>query len=131
MNRWAKSDRTSSDKGLVDIFLQYTSGATGAIPATLTHANFIKSVVRDGAGDITITLQDGYVGWAEIDGSVVQASFDVTTGWQIVPDVVDVGGTIPTIGLLIVGQDGTSGIFSAKDTADGDIVSVHICLRKL
>lgn len=130
MTGFRNMDRSGFDKGLVDVFLEYTSGATGAIPAVLDHANGIASVARNSAGNVTVVLQDGYLGCAELSGSVEQAAFDVTTGYDVRPFVTAVGAATPSVTFVVLGQDGTSGIFSAKDTLAGDRVRVHLVLRK-
>ena len=130
MTGFRNMDRSSFDKGLVDVFVDYVSGGTGAI-ATVNHANGVASVTRSSAGTILVTLQDGFLGTAGADGSVEQATFAVTTGFIVVPGSTNEGDATPSVTFLILGQDGTSGIFSAKDTAAGDIVRLHLVLRKL
>ncbi len=131
MTGFRNMDRSGFDKGLVDVFVEYTSGATGAIPATLTHANGVASVSRTSAGLIKVTLQDGYLGLAGADGSVIQASLSAVTGFLVTPATALQGAATPTVSFNILGQDGTSKLFVAADTAVGDVVRLHLVLRRL
>ena len=131
MTGFRNMDRSSFDKGLVDVFLEYTSGATGAIPAVLDHAKGIASVVRNSQGNITVTFNDGYLGIAGIDGSIEQATPSFVTAWMIGMPVTAVGATPPTVTFDTLGADAVSGLFTAQDTLAGDKVRVHFTLRRL
>lgn len=59
-NRYFSQFQYALEKGLVTLFGRFTVGATGAPTLDVSHSKGIKSIVRNGVGNYTITLQDSY-----------------------------------------------------------------------
>lgn len=59
-NRWLNSFNYTFEKGTVTVFGDVTIGATGAPTLVTAKSKGIKSIVRNSAGDYTVTFQDQY-----------------------------------------------------------------------
>jgi len=59
-NRRFNQFRLSLEPQIVDLFLHATFGAAGAVTLDASQSRGISSIVHDGAGTYTITLQDVY-----------------------------------------------------------------------
>jgi len=110
-------DRSSTQKTTKDIYLKFTSGASGAVPSTLTLRSGVTSVTRTGTGAYTVVLDqyfDHSVGFTQ---SIQQASY-AKTGACDCRKITSVGSTA-TFTLLTVDGDG-----DAVDMASGDIIEL-------
>lgn len=59
-NRWLNSANYAFEKATVSIYGDVTIGATGAPTLVAANSKGIKSIVRNSAGDYTVTFQDQY-----------------------------------------------------------------------
>lgn len=126
MDRFLYTDRGAAVKRIADVYLMFTAGTAGAIPTTLTYAEYIESVTLDSTGVITVNLQDAYVDCIGCEGNIEQASDSAATARYVVPaDTTDVGdATAPKVVVnLIAGDDG-----ALADMAVGDIFRLHLTL---
>lgn len=126
MNRFLFTDRGASIKRICDVYLMFTAGTAGAIPAQpFTYGEFIDTVVLDSTGVISVHLQDAYVDCVEITGSVAQASPSTSTASRVTPDIsTNVSdATDPKAVIRMLKADGT-----VADMAAGDIFRLHLAL---
>lgn len=65
-NRLFQQFRWSLEKKVTDIFAFVTFGAVGAPTLVVAASKGVRSIVRNGAGDFTVTLMDPYVRLLEI-----------------------------------------------------------------
>lgn len=104
--------RYSNKKQVYDIYGQFSVGASGA--PTLASNIAVKSVVRNSAGNYTITFTDAYFAFL-----MFQAAFKNSSGIEASPNVgiIAVSVTNPaTINFVM----STGGV--ATDPASGDVV---------
>lgn len=120
-NRQFQQFQYSLEKYVVNLFAKVAIGATGAPTLSATNSKGIKSIVRNSAGDYTITLQDSYYKLLGVDVVVQNA-----TGIAVSPvmgikanNVTSVPGTIEVV--FSVG-----GV--ATDPASGDTLWFQIQL---
>lgn len=59
-NRLLNQFGASFEKAVVNVFADVTIGATGAPTLNAAKSKGVKSIVRNSAGDYTLTLQDTY-----------------------------------------------------------------------
>lgn len=108
-------DGASVEPGILRYHIEYTSGAAGAIPASLTRAKGIASIVRTGAGVFAINLIQPAVDFVDFVAFNEQAT-PANTG-ACIATVVDSVST----GLLTVTWRKNSD-YSAVDPSAGDVI---------
>lgn len=104
------------------IYAKWTSGNTGAVPATLTFDRGIASVTRTGTGAFTIALSSAWDAQLHFRGGVIQASYSNTGAChvqQVEDKVADT--TTPEIKILCTNAAG-----AATDPTNGDVVSFKL-----
>jgi len=110
--------------GITNMDLVFTSGASGAVPTTLTRSNGIKSVTKNGTGTYDVVLRAPYTLSMGFSGSIKQASY--STGAASVINVT--ADTIATDGkFTFVTGKGTDA--SAVDMSAGDVLHLTIRLQ--
>lgn len=120
------TDRTSHESGVVDTFLQWTSGASGAVPSTLTRSMGVKSVVHGATGVYVVTLKSPWKNSPlEFTQAIMQASYSAS-GACFVRVTADASSnsTTPTITLLVVNAAG-----AAVEPTTGDVIRVSFKLQ--
>lgn len=110
-------DGASVEAGILRYHIEYTSGAAGAVPATLTRAKGIASIVRSGAGIFVITLIQPAVDFVDFVAFNEQAT-PANTG-ACIATVVDSVNTSPAI-LTVTWRKNSD--YTAVDPANGDII---------
>jgi hypothetical protein len=131
MDGFLQDDGASPEPGIVHLFLEYTSGATGAVPVALTRSlGFGKSATswRTGVGAFTIPLAQNYVDLLDYNFVNHQTPYSASTGAckaNLVTDAVKAGSP-PSISIQWRNEAGT-----AEDPASGDRVRVHLVLQRL
>lgn len=123
-------DIRAQTSGRVFIDLKMTSGASGAVPSTLTMDNGIVSVTRNSAGNYTVVLNRSYVGLYGIRGGVKQASYSATAAREVQLITDDVANnTTPSFTFTTVNSAGTATDMSSTDvlylTAECQWIDVH------
>lgn len=125
-DRYLKTDGASFHPGVVDIFLEFTAGTSGAVPTTLTRAAGIASVVLSGTGLYTVTFQDTYwsvLGW---NVNILQSSFDKTHGGTVTVDSDDI--TTKAIPLQVRSTDGN---MTAVALTSGDVLKATFKVARI
>lgn len=123
-------DATDVASGKVTLYLRWTAGSTGAIASidpnyqhrfvTPTNAT---PIVRNGAGDYTITMNRAVAAILEAYGWNLQASYSGTAGAKNM-DVKAVSASAGTVRVQWTNAAGT-----ATDPASGDILTVCIIVQ--
>lgn len=72
MDRYVSQDGMDFQYGTVQLDLEFTAGAAGAVPAVLTRSSGIASVTKSG-NSYVVAFEDGYVGFCGGYGNIVQA----------------------------------------------------------
>jgi hypothetical protein len=120
-NRRMSQFRQSIENVVADLYMVVTIGATGA--PTLTRAQGVTSITRNGAGQYTVVLQDLYNQLLGID-----VMFYASTSAAAAPMVVLESNTIATDSTFIL-QCRAIDNSTATDPADGEIMYIHLALR--
>lgn len=98
-------------------YAQYTSGATGAIPSTLTRSAGFSSIARTGTGVVVFTLAGGPpVAILQVTVTAELATPGTTAGGSVITSVAS--ASAGTITVTFRRQSD----WAATDTADTDIV---------
>lgn len=129
-NRYFNQFAWSLEKNPVHLWLRVNFGATGA-PTLVTSAGTpatpasrgIKSIVRNSAGDYTITLQDAYAGFLSLDYSFFNTAAPAAPAMWVKTLAVTTLAT-PTIE-VVFNAAGTP-----TDPATGEQVNMHIVLKQ-
>lgn len=121
-NRLFQQFRYSLEKNVVELFAQVTYGATGAPTLVTANSKGIKSVVRNSAGNYTITLQDTYFKFLGVDLTPVVPTGTPAAPVQFMVSQAVTSQTAPTIVLQYL--NGTT----ATDPASGESVFLTIAL---
>lgn len=117
-------DKTEGEAGLLRIHLEYTSGASGAIPTTLKRSNGIASVVRTGAGVVVLTLNNPAQDFMDFVAFVEQATPSNTGACHVT--VVDSVASSPGTVTITFRKNSD---YSVQDTASGDVVYVSFSVK--
>ncbi len=114
-------DYSSFESGVVPIYLQWTSGSSGAVPTTLTRKSQVTSVVHGATGVYVVTFDES---WGEgelvMSHSIRQASYSKTGACKVIEtaNAIATAGT-KTITLLVVDGDG-----DAVEPTTNDVISI-------
>ncbi len=114
------------DNGVVPLNLVFTSGASGAVPTTLTRSNGFSTVTRSGTGTYDVVLREVWQASIQAVGTVVQSTW-AAAGAAVVNITAD---TIATDGKFSFNTckvtDGT-----AVDMSSGDILRLSLDLQMI
>jgi hypothetical protein len=111
-------DRTANVGYVKDLFVKWTSGATGAVATLLPFAE-VASVTRTNTGAFTIQFTQAYNGTRNMYGDIAQATYSKTGACQVV-HVSDANeATNGTLKILTVDAAG-----DATDPTTGDVVHI-------
>ena len=120
------TDDGRGEPGVQTVYLQYTSGATGAIPTALTRSAGFLSVVRTGTGVVDFILNNPAFKLLSWTANVNPASYVFSAAGSGVNTLVDaVSAAIPKV--TVTFRRGDTG--AAVDTANGDIVVLQLQLK--
>lgn len=111
-------DFQSVEPGVKRYHIEYTSGAVGAIPAALSRARGIKTIVRTGVGVVVITLNQPAINFVDFVGFVEQAA--PAAGGACFVTVVDAVASTPSIVTVTF----RTNAMVAVDTLAGDVVYI-------
>ena len=129
-NRYMYQFKGSFEPGIVQIFGRISIGASGAPTLQLASSNptnqnrGIASIVRNSAGNYTITMSDPYVRLMSLSNTMI-----ATGGISAAPTVVVEQDNLSTLAAptLIVQFSSPAG--SAADPANGEIVLLNIVVK--
>jgi hypothetical protein len=119
-NRRLFQFRYSYERDLVDILAKVSFGATGA--PTLSNAKGVKSIVRNSAGNYTITLTDSFPSLRDLSVRAVSASAPAAPILYVTAD--NSSAATPNI---VIQFANTSGV--ATDPANGEAVLLNLVLK--
>jgi len=122
---WGK-DRNSSQGGEEKVYVKWTSGASGAVPTTLTNSTNVTSVVHGATGVYVITFAFGGPPYSLLEfgpENVMQASYTKAGACKVVQTAVSL--TNSTLTVLVVDGDG-----DAVEPASGDIITVNATFQR-
>lgn len=128
MNPGLYPDFSSMQQGTVLIPVQWTSGATGAVPAlsAFTYSAGVKSVTRNSAGDFTIVFKGGAAaGFIGMDENIVQASYSNTGACYAIIKV----NSLKTKGTFSVEIMTVNAAGAATDPTTGDVIALLFTLQ--
>ena len=132
MDRLAFKDGASAHPGEVYVNLQFTVGASGAVPAkgtTGTRMAFIKSVVLSGTSDYTVTFDDGYVALLDWSGTIDQAAYNVAHAAKFTIKPADIFPSgAATLKFTARSDDGVG---TATVPTAGDVIRMRFRLARL
>lgn len=121
-NRWFQQFRFSLEKKVVDLYGQVAIGATGAPTLSVVNSKGIKSIVRNGVGKYTITLQDTYQRLLDFNLTDLNAA-----GIPAAGAVGLVSAAVNTLAApTVVFQLSNAG--SATEAASGDVLYFQVSL---
>jgi hypothetical protein len=122
-NPFAPYEVMTPDNGVVDLSIEFPVGATGAV-GTLTGGREMGTPLRNGVGDYSFPLSQGWQKLRNVVATVVGAHSANTSGkyYEVIADSVT-STSAPLVRLQFVRGDGT-----AAEIANGDILKVTFSL---
>lgn len=116
-------DETYHQGGRDIVTLKMTTGASGAVPDTLTRSDGIVSVVYGATGIYTVTFAGTFNSFGGIMQTIKQASYSKAGACDV--RVTADSGSAGTVTLLTVDGDG-----DAVASASGDVIIVDFVLYR-
>ena len=132
MKRSGHMDRQARRNGLVDLYLNFTAGTSGAVPALSTMAEregFILPVL-DSTGVLSVYLDDNYLTLVEAHGEIQQASFSNTTASIVRRASENVDDATAPVVVFNLFASGAAGVRVLANMGTGDVFTVHLVLTK-
>jgi hypothetical protein len=125
---WQTQDGADGEPGVLNLYCQYTSGATGAIPTTLTRSQGFQSVARTGTGVVDFILNAPAFKLLDWSVQVIQATPANTGACEsTLVDAVATASSATSCKVTVTFRKNSD--FTAVDTADGDIVRLRLTLK--
>ena len=124
------SDDLDGEPGTLRLYCAYTSGATGAIPATLIRSQGFQSVARTGVGVVDFILNAPAFKLLDWKVDVIQASYSFSgagSGVSTLVDAVATASSSTSCKVTVTFRRGDTG--AATDTASGDVVYLRLTLK--
>lgn len=109
------------EKAVVSLFAHIAIGASGAPTINAARSKGVKSIVRNGAGDYTLTLQDSYVALLGFGVTFQVATVPAAPGVSVKTDSVT---SAPNGSVRFICSTGGT----ATDPASGEIMKVSLRL---
>jgi len=125
MDRYVNTDVSNFQAGVVGLDLIFTAGTSGAVPTVLYKADGIASVGLQNTNDYLVTLQDCYVDYLNAEITVMQATYNASTG-ACKGNVV--AHTVSTTGTLTINFYNAAG--ALVNLASGDQLRVTFRLQR-
>jgi hypothetical protein len=116
-NRRLNQFRYAFEAAVNDIFMDVTFGSSGA--PTIARGKGVTSIVRNSAGDYTITLQDNYNGLSMIKHTFINATAPASPSMYVKTNSITSGSV-----RIVFNSAGT-----ATDPASGERVLIQISGR--
>lgn len=122
MDRFVNQDGMDFQRNTVNVDLVFTAGTSGAVPTSFTYSEGVSKVVLSGTTYV-ITLQDNYVAFLNVSGSVIQASFATSGACSVIATASAVtSATAPTVTIAPCNGAGTQVALASGD-------ELHVTLR--
>lgn len=121
-NRLFNQFGATLEKGVVTLFGDVTIGATGAPTLVAANSKGIKSIVRNSAGDYTITLQDTYNKFLSLWVGFQKATAAAAPNQTVKAKSLNATGGA-TIEFVLYNNAG-----AATDPASGEELFIEICV---
>jgi len=121
-NRRFYQFRLSLEPQVADLFLSATFGAAGAVTLNAAQSRGIASMVKDGTGTYTITLQDTYSRLLMVSKTNISSSAPASPDMRLYNDDVS-DSTTPSLAVVfsIGGVD--------TNPASGESINMQISLK--
>ena len=117
-------DRSAEIGAVKDLFVKFTSGASGAVPAALGILGGITSVTRTGTGAYTVQFNQSYYQVVQFCGNVAQATYS-SSGACDVRQISDANeaanGTVKFLTVTAAG--------AAVDMSSGDVLHMTLTVQ--
>ena len=120
-DRYFSQFRGALEKGVVELFAKVTIGNTGAPTLVSASSKGITGIVRNSAGNYTVTLQDKYRSLLFFD-----VNFQSATGIGAAPIVSLYGAPAVDTGPTVRFVCTTVGAGSATDPASGETMIIKL-----
>jgi hypothetical protein len=130
MNAAGLRDSQSLDKGLVYLFVEYVSGATGAI-ATINRSTGISAVTRTGVGTVDVVLNEAAFSLFGASGEIRQVAFTNTNGCYVNQKTDNVATPGTNLAKVTFEHRACAGSSALADTTTGDVVQYYIVVGTL
>lgn len=111
-NRFFENRRYSLEKQIVELFFKFAVGASGAPTLDALNSKGIKSVVRNSAGNYTVTLQDQYSKFLGVDAQELSS-----TGIPAAPNMGIVSQAVNGAAPTVVLQFSAGGVATDPDAS--------------
>lgn len=121
-NRYLYQFRGSFEPGIVTIYGKISFGATGAPTLVSGQNRGISTIVRNSAGNYTITLMDSYVRTLGVSHNYLESTAPAAPALFMTADNV---ATLATPTIIVV----TNAAGTATDPANGDVMMIRIDLK--
>jgi len=119
-NRYLRNIQYSTEAATSGIFAQVTIGAAGA-PTLNFGGSFISGIVRNSAGDYTITLRDTWARLLQFDVTfLVSASAPAAPNFRVKTNNITTG----SLTVVFANSAGT-----ATDPANGEVIFMAITVK--
>lgn len=115
-----RNSHASKEVDVTELFVKAAIGATGAPTLNTAASKGISTIVRDAAGDYTITLSESYNSLLMVDIMFLEADDTDLTAQTISEDV---DGTTPTVKI------GFHAAATPTDPPDGSTIYVRITCK--
>lgn len=122
------SDVTNFESGKVGIDLEWTSGASGAVPAltAFSHGGVgqVTSVAKGATGVLTITMTDKWDDLLQFNGWVIQAAYSSAGACNVRVTANNTSAAAKTLVLLVTNAAG-----AAVDPTTNDTIYINLVMQ--
>ena len=130
-NRTFECHRYSLEKGVVELFGQYTIGAAAGYAATAVagHAKGLTSLAYSATGVYTLTLDDSYVALLDFSAKLLRAAVDtVGLQMQLISEAVATSGTRTIVFNFVKPTNSSTTTMIACVPVQSDKIFLHVTL---
>lgn len=127
---WITQDGGDGEPGVLNLYCEYTSGASGAIPSALTRSQGFQSVARTGTGVVDFILNQPWFKLLDYNITVIQAT-PAATGACAYTLVDNVSTASSSTSCKVTVTFRKNSDYSAVDTASGDVVKLRLTLKSV
>lgn len=120
-------DQMNCQSGLLRIDVEYTSGAAGAIPASLTRSNGVSAVTRTGTGVTDFVLNNPAVSLVNYLVQVIAATPANTAAGSAESTLVDAVTNTSTPKVTVTHRRNDT--YAAVDSASGDVIKLTLWVK--
>lgn len=123
--------RRSLEREVVDLYLKYTIGASGAPTAVSGHTKGAASLAVTSPGVYVLTLTDAYRALLDFSVKVLRSTLDATNlQASLLAEAVATVGTQTVSFTMTKATSGSPNVFPmvAADPTSGDVLLIHLAL---